>query len=522
MDQKKSISIATIGIILILLIILLVIWLVMNPNKKSKPDISQVSPVIASTEYRMTGNSLDNFDLYFLSLNNNKSNIVYSPLSIKYTLEMLSEGATGETKKQIDNIIGEYKSTKYLNSNHISFANSLFVKDTYKESIKKDYINNLLSKYNADVIYDSFSTPDTINSWISDKTFNLIQNPVNDVSNQNFVLVNALAIDMDWKNNIQSKDVGYYEYYSHEKFFKDVPSLDITSYHALNFDNVSYTVNSAEIGAAINKYDILSEVGEDKIRQTVGNEYQKWLDEGALTACGSIEEELDKDSFLNKYISEIKDNYKKFSSSTDFEFYVDDKVKVFAKDLKEYNGITLQYVGIMPKEMNLQEYIENINAKDINVLINNLKEIKLENFKDKTITEIYGYIPMFNFNYDLKLMDNLKKLDITDVFASNKADLSNISSEPVFINQALHKSNIEFSNEGIKAASATIMGGAGAGECGFDYLYEVPLERIDLTFDKPFMFIIRNKDTGEVWFTGAVYEPLKWEEPLGYCDVYEC
>ena len=50
-------------------------------------------------------------------------------------------------------------------------------------------------------------------------------------------------------------------------------------------------------------------------------------------------------------------------------------------------------------------------------------------------------------------------------------------------------------------------GGAGAGE-RFDYLYEVPVEEIDLTFDKPYMYIIMDKDSKEVWFTGTVYNPL--------------
>ena len=43
----------------------------------------------------------------------------------------------------------------------------------------------------------------------------------------------------------------------------------------------------------------------------------------------------------------------------------------------------------------------------------------------------------------------------------------------------------------------------------------MPVEEIDLTFDKPYMFIIRDKDTGEVWFAGTVYNPLSIEdEPM--------
>lgn len=51
----------------------------------------------------------------------------------------------------------------------------------------------------------------------------------------------------------------------------------------------------------------------------------------------------------------------------------------------------------------------------------------------------------------------------------------------------------------------------GAGS-SFDYIFDIPIEKIDITFDKPFMFLIRDKKTGEVWFVGTVYEPLSWEE----------
>ena len=72
-----------------------------------------------------------------------------------------------------------------------------------------------------------------------------------------------------------------------------------------------------------------------------------------------------------------------------------------------------------------------------------------------------------------------------------------------------HKTTIEFSNDGIKAAAATTEGGIGAAGCGFDYIYKVPVENIDITFNKPYLFLVRDKDTGEVWFTGTVYEPIK-------------
>ena len=69
-----------------------------------------------------------------------------------------------------------------------------------------------------------------------------------------------------------------------------------------------------------------------------------------------------------------------------------------------------------------------------------------------------------------------------------------------------HKADIDFSNEGIKAAAVTMGTGMGAGGYGFEYKWDVPVETIDMTFDRPFLFLIRDKDTGEVWFAGTVYE----------------
>ena len=37
----------------------------------------------------------------------------------------------------------------------------------------------------------------------------------------------------------------------------------------------------------------------------------------------------------------------------------------------------------------------------------------------------------------------------------------------------------------------------------------MPVKTIELNFDKPFLFLIRNKDTNEIWFVGTLYEADK-------------
>ncbi len=145
----------------------------------------------------MSGNGLGAFDLSFLQLENENKNTVYSPLSIKHALQMLKEGSNGDSKKQIDSVIDEYKANKYNNSANMSFANAMFIRNSYKYQIKESYTSNLSNKYNAEVILDSFERADNVNSWVNNKTFGLINNLFDDISDYQYILINALAIDIE-------------------------------------------------------------------------------------------------------------------------------------------------------------------------------------------------------------------------------------------------------------------------------------------------------------------------------------
>ena len=529
--KKKTIIIVCIIVLLVIIAAVSIYFFVIRKSDNKENNNNEVKHeteiINTNSPYKLTSNGLEPFDLYFMQLENNGKNKVYSPLSIKYALAMLSEGANGATKEQIDNIIGEYSARKYNNSDNMSFANGLFIKDTYKDSIKSSYINTVASKYNADVIIDSFKNANTLNSWISDKTFNLITNITDEISDLDFILVNALAIDMEWVEKIQSEHGIYTVKFPHESVDNEnrmygfsVYGLDIADYHRLEFEGVDYEVKSVEIGAIANNYDIINILGEDNIRQTVREAFEQYKSENPGTVYDySIREITDFDTWFDTYyIKELESNFGHVSSSTDFEFYIDDNTKVFAKDLKEYDGTTLQYIGIMPTNTSLDNFIENMEANDINTLINNLKPMELSSFKEGYITEISGYIPMFKMDYELDLISDLKTLGITSVF-DKSAQLSNITSDKAYITDASHSANIEFSNDGIKAAAATIVGGAGdVTDPNFDYFFEIPIEKIDLTFDKPFMYLIRDKETGEIWFAGTVYEPIDMAE---YEEEYE-
>lgn len=513
-DKKNTVFMTICASVLIAFIVLGIASITiydkkMGPNKpKEKTKKAEVENK-STASYRLSGNGLEDFDLYFLQLENKQANVIYSPLSIKYALAMLNEGTAGDSHEQILNIIGDYKANRYYNNEHMSFANAMFIRNTFQENMNEKYVSSIQEKYGAESIMDPFESASNVNSWVSNKTFNLINNLLDDetVRQDNFIIVNALAIDMNWNNQLQCNSgskipcMKYYVYYPHEEYVESVPTL-YGEFRKFKFEDSE--IKSPEIGASINKYDIITELGEENIRKEVGKELQEYIDNGG-EMCGETYE-----SWMNQYIKDLASSYKRVDQSTDFYYYTDTNVKVFAKDLQTYDNMTLQYVGIMPKSDTLQTYIKNVNANDLNMIVKNLKSIDLDSAKDGVVTKIYGNIPLFKYEYKLDLINDLKKLGIEDVFNIEKADLSPmLNGEKQFISDATHKAMIEFSNDGIKAAASSAMGGAGSSSCyiPFDHKYEVPIEEVDLSFDKPYMYIIRDKSTGEVWFTGTVYNP---------------
>ena len=178
---------------------------------------------------------------------------------------MLNEGVSGETKDEITAVIGDYKANKYDNNENMSLANAIFINELYRNLIKQEYINLLLNKYNAEVIFDSFTSLDNINSWISNKTLKLIDGAVDSVNKETrFMLVNALGIDMEWQEKFLKVPGGVMTVYRHEKFSWSGPE-NVTS---KKFNN-NQEVSGMEIVASLNNYYIVNTLGEDNIRETV-------------------------------------------------------------------------------------------------------------------------------------------------------------------------------------------------------------------------------------------------------------
>ena len=116
-------------------------------------------------------------------------------------------------------------------------------------------------------------------------------------------------------------------------------------------------------------------------------------------------------------------------------------------------------------------------------------------------------MPKFKFDYQLKFKEDLQALGIQTAFNKKTADFSNMASYPLYVGQAIHKANIDFSEKGIKAAAVTAFAMMDA-----TAMPEEEPQPIIIDIDHPFLFLIRDAANDTIWFTGAVYQPNLWAD----------
>jgi serpin B len=106
-------------------------------------------------------------------------------------------------------------------------------------------------------------------------------------------------------------------------------------------------------------------------------------------------------------------------------------------------------------------------------------------------------IPTFSARSSVGLAEPLMALGITDMFDPALADLSGISPEPgLHVDAAVHQAFIEVAEQGTEAAAATAIGDSGTSG-------PPPAFRVD----RPFLWFIRDRDTGSILFLGRVTDP---------------
>ena len=194
--------------------------------------------------------------------------------------------------------------------------------------------------------------------------------------------------------------------------------------------------------------------------------------------------------------------------SNDAQYIEDDTAKGIIKKYKTYKNddhkkVNLEFVAIMPND-GIDSYIENFNNEEFRNLLSTKDKYKNEDVSLK--------LPRFKYNYNFSnLMNVLINMGIKSIFNEKTADLSKMTesnSKDLYIGSIKQKSYIEVNEKGTKASAATI---ATVDENAAN----VP---IDIEFDKPFIYIIKQSNSDDILFFGVVYTPTLANNETNFCN----
>lgn len=154
--------------------------------------------------------------LFKKSLNPTKpdENTLISPFSVIAALSMITNGADGETLKQIEQTLGMskdelnrfvYAYTNSLPENEkykLSVANSIWINEYKNFKVNEDFEKKNKEYFDAELFTEPFNddTVKKINEWVKNNTDEMIPKIMNDIrENDVMYLFNALAFDAEWK-----------------------------------------------------------------------------------------------------------------------------------------------------------------------------------------------------------------------------------------------------------------------------------------------------------------------------------
>jgi serpin B len=161
-----------------------------------------------------------------------------------------------------------------------------------------------------------------------------------------------------------------------------------------------------------------------------------------------------------------------------------------------YQAVSLPYglsglsmVLIVPPAGQFGVFEESMTAERIDAIVEGLGERMV------SLT-----MPKFDFESSFDLAGTLAAMGMPDAF-TEFADFSGMTgNRDLLISAVVHKAFVSVDEEGTEAAAATavVVGPTSAPE---------PVEPAELTIDRPFIFLIRDSETGAILFLGRVLNP---------------
>ena len=146
-------------------------------------------------------------------------------------------------------------------------------------------------------------------------------------------------------------------------------------------------------------------------------------------------------------------------------------------------------VIILPEREAFQQFEAGLNQETLMTILDSLQP-----------TDVQLSFPKYNFESQFDLVAALKRLGLSVPFDPHVADFSGMDgARDLYISNILHKAFIDVDENGTEAAAATAV--------VMKLTSAMPTEPVEVTVDHPFIFLIRDNESGSVLFMGHVLDP---------------
>jgi serpin B len=153
-----------------------------------------------------------------------------------------------------------------------------------------------------------------------------------------------------------------------------------------------------------------------------------------------------------------------------------------------YAGGSAAMVVLLPAPGHFAEFEAGLDAGRMEAILSDLEPRQVE-----------LSLPKFRVESSFSLKDALTTLGMPDAFDRDKADFSGMTGRAdLYISEAVHKAYVNVDKAGTEAAAATAV---------IMTLKSMPLESVEVRVDRPFIFLILDRETGTILFMGRVLDP---------------
>lgn len=196
--------------------------------------------------------------------------------------------------------------------------------------------------------------------------------------------------------------------------------------------------------------------------------------------------EYTKDDFFNLPNGE-KVNCKMMAQTNEkFKYYSNSNFE--AVDLPYGNGYFSMTIFLPNFDKSEETILEQLNKENWELWLNNFTE-----------TEGTIQLPKFELEYEFKLNDVLQALGMQIAFDPMNADFTNLYKPgAVYISEVKHKTYVKVDEEGTEAAAVTSVEFSRTSVGDNSFFMRV---------NRPFIFIIRESNSGSILFMGKIINP---------------